>query len=64
MRRISLALVFLVALATVPLIADPAHRNREERGPLARFVRVVKSILGVQTNGDVLTPPLPAAPRP
>ncbi|MEO8383105.1 MAG: hypothetical protein ABI779_25840 [Acidobacteriota bacterium] len=64
MRRISLALVFLIALAAVPLTADPVLRNREERRPLARFVRIVKSILGVQTNGDGLTPPLPTAPRP
>jgi hypothetical protein len=63
MRRISLAVVFFVALAAVPVTAHPARRDREERGPLARVVRVVKSILGVQANGDGLTPPLPA-PRP
>jgi hypothetical protein len=63
MRRLSLALVFFVALAAVPVTAHPARKDREERGPLARLVRVVKAILGVQTNSDGLTPPLPA-PRP
>lgn len=66
MRRISLALVFFVALASLPLTAEPLRHDRDERGPRARIVRVIKSILGVvKTNGDGLIPPWPAtSPRP
>ena len=62
MRRISLALVFLVALASLPLTAEPLRRERDERRFTARVVRIVKAILRVGTNGDGLTPPEPVAP--
>ena len=63
MRRVSLVLIALIALATLPASADQLRREREERGAIDRFVRVVKSVLRVRTNGDILLPPLPA-PRP
>jgi hypothetical protein len=62
MRRISLALVFLVALASLPLIAEPLSRERDERRFTARVVRIVKAIFRIGSNGDGLTPPLPTAP--
>jgi hypothetical protein len=61
MRRISLALVFLVALVSLPLTAEPLLRERDER-LTARVVRIVKAIFRVGTNGDGLTPPNPTAP--
>ena len=63
MRRVSLILIALIALATLPASADQLRREREERGAIDRFVRVVKSVLRMHTNGDILLPPLPA-PRP
>lgn len=62
MRSISLVLVCFVALATLPLTAEPLRNDREERGPRVRIVRVIKAIFGVRTNSDGLTPPLPVAP--
>lgn len=53
----------VIAALFVCRSATKTSKDREERGPLARVVRVVKSIFGVQTNSDGLTPPLPA-PRP
>jgi hypothetical protein len=62
MRRISLALVFVVALVSLPLTAEPLRTGRDERGFRTRIVRIVKAIFKVSTNGDGLTPPLPTAP--
>jgi len=62
MRRISLVLVFFVALASLPLTAEPLRRERDERRFTARVVRVVKAIFRVGTNGDGLTPPDPVVP--
>jgi len=65
MRRISLALAVLVALVSVPLAAEPLHHDRDERNPrvpIVRVVRVIKAILGIRTNSDGVTPPLPVAP--
>ena len=65
MRRISLALVFLVALGSLPLTAEPLRRERDERRFTARVVKVVKAIFRIGTNGDGLIPPEPVAlPRP
>lgn len=64
MRRISLALVIFVALASLPLIAEPLRREHDERRFTARIVRIVKAIFRVGTNGDGLTPPIPTAPHP
>ncbi len=62
MRRVSLALVFLVALASLPLTAEPLRREREERRFTVRVVRILKAIFRVGTNGDGLIPPEPVAP--
>jgi hypothetical protein len=62
MRRISLALVFLVALASLPLTAEPLRRERDERRFVARVVRVVKAIFRIGTHGDGLIPPDPVVP--
>lgn len=65
MRRVSLALAVLVALASLPLAAEPLHHDRDERNPRVRIVgvvRVIKAIFGLQTNSDAVTPPLPVAP--
>jgi hypothetical protein len=63
MRRVSLVVVVLIALGTLPSFGEQLRGERPDRGAFDRFVRVVRSILRLQTNGDVLTPPLPA-PRP
>lgn len=62
MRKISLALLFIVALGTLQTTAEPLRRDRDERRFSTRVVRIVKAIFGVRTNGDGLTPPIPAAP--
>lgn len=65
MRRISLVLAFLVALASLPLVAEPLHHDRDQGSPrlrIVRIVRVIKAIFGLQTNSDAVTPPLPVAP--
>lgn len=58
MRRISLVLVVVVALSASTVAAE-RRGAREERGPLSKIVRVLKTLFGVQTNSDGLTPPLP-----
>jgi len=63
MRRFSLVVIVFVALATFPLAAEqPFRRDRQELGPRARIVRIIKSIFRIGTNSDGVTPPLPAAP--
>ena len=66
MRKISLALILVVAaLHTFPLTAEP-FRDRSDRagvrGVRSRIVRVIKSIFSVRTEGDGLQPPVPATP--
>lgn len=49
-----LSVIFL--LTTLSVYAVP----RRERDPLAsRVVKVVKRVLGIGTNGDGVTPPVP-----
>ena len=63
MRRVSLVLIILVALGTLSASAGQSGPARDDRGAFDRVVRIVRSMLRMQTHGDGLTPPLPA-PRP
>ncbi len=62
MRRISLVFIFLVALGTLEVTAEPLRKDREERVTRARIVRAIKSIFRVITTGDGLIPPWPTTP--
>jgi hypothetical protein len=62
MRSISLVFVCLIAIATLPLTAESLRNDRHEDGTRVRVVRIIRSIFGVRTNSDALTPPLPAVP--
>jgi hypothetical protein len=63
MRKISLALILVIAaLHTFPLTAEPLRDRGDRGGVRSRIVRVIKSIFSVRTEGDGLMPPVPAAP--
>lgn len=62
MRKISLVLLFVVAVGSVHISAQPHRTERGERDVRARIIRVVKKVVRIVTNHDGLTPPVPATP--
>lgn len=62
MRKISLVLLFVVAIGSVRVSAEPNRTDRGERDVRARITRTIKKFLRIVTNYDGLTPPVPATP--
>ena len=64
MRKISLVLLFLVAVGSVHVSAEPHRTDRGDREVRARITRTIKKVWRIVTNFDGLTPPVPSAPPP
>jgi len=64
MRKISLVLLFLVAVGSVHVTAEPNRTDRGDRAVHARITRTIKKVLRIVTNFDGLTPPVPSTPPP
>lgn len=67
MRKSAFFLVVLIAFGTASASAEHVRslEPADRRPFIGRVIRMVRSILRPQTNGDLLIPPTPApAPRP